>query len=669
MRLFPSLLRLLVLLGLSLTASAQLESEFMKLFEQARSINDKSEMQRLVKKHYDEAIFTIVAINKEIGKRSNDLLEEQQAALAAAWRKALKSSFADDQYRLYSLTLKGAFKKSHQELLERYYPLMDSYREATQAKDEPRLTDIGGQLLSMGGSFEELGDLFHASVCYRDAGYCFDDSLYRRKGKGEYKLACDAWGKFVAAWGGLQLKGDAFEQAKIRFEQLEYEGYGDPSKGPEARAKAKAEANPEYQLKPINASFEVVSSISTVQRPVYIGDENYQMWPAIPLQKKGSSGKISTLQELSPVILRVSSAKAAIDVDGDGTGDVDIPLGGKITPVEFDLDGKKWAFLATIGLQRDNYQGNTDFNLGPTDDILQIYIAGAGSIVGMVGETPIRLIDDNVDGKYGSPPLAWGQLGTIPEYFQPDVDTLVIGSSKVGVPWSELTKIGENWYKLNANEENSDILVARADVEAGKINLKMKGVSADWVLIQGTGDLANCYYRIGKKAIEVPAGSYKLHSGQISKGKRRSMMKALMLPSPSMRTWTVEPGKSTTVELGGPFGFDFRVDQDDEQIVVRSSTICVTGKAGETYQRLWGCVAEPDVLVRKAGSKKGKSEATMKPVRNQMEIQNYGNDYNAFWFPQLLQGIRKDKKGQDYEVQLYQKKNKLFGKITSDWKD
>ena len=176
MRLLHSLRCLIVLLVPSLTATAQLDSEFMNLFEQSRAINDKSAMQKLVKKHYDEAIFTIVSINKDIGKRSNDLLEEQQAALAAAWRKAHKSSFADDQYRLYSLTLRGAFKKSHQALLEKYYPLMDKYGEATKAKVEPRLTDLGEQLMAMGAGFEELGDLFHSAVCYRDAGYCFDDS-------------------------------------------------------------------------------------------------------------------------------------------------------------------------------------------------------------------------------------------------------------------------------------------------------------------------------------------------------------------------------------------------------------------------------------------------------------------------------------------------------------
>ncbi len=668
MRLSTILPCLLLLLGLSPSPSAQLDSEFMKLFEQARGINDKAEMQTLVRKHYDQAITTIVFVCQEIGRQSSDKLEDQQSALATAWRKAHKSSFADDMYRLYSLTLRGEYKRKHKELLEKFYPMNASFAEAAAAKQGPRLTDLGGQLASMGDNFGTLGDAFMAATCYRSAGYSFDEK-HRPKGTAKLKLACEAWGKFIEAWSSLQLHGDAFKQIKVRFDQLEYDGYGDPSKGPEARAKAKAEANPEYQLKPINASFDMVSSIGALKRPIYIGDENYQMWPAIWLAKKGSSAIIGSLgKDRSPKILRTSASKAAIDTDGDGEGDVPIPLGGKIVPVQFELEGRKWGFLATIGLERDLYQGNT-FNLGPTDASLQIYIAGAGSLVGMINETQIRLIDDNCDGKYGSPPLTWGRMGTVEEFYQPDVDTLVIGDSKVAVPWTELVKVGEDWYKLVANEESSDILVARADVESATLKLSMKGVSADWVIVQGSGSLENCYYRIEKKGTQVPAGSYKLLCGQISKGKRRSMMKALMLPTPSMRSWTVEAGKTETLRLGGPFGFDFRVNQDEEQVSVEGNTVYVTGKNGEAYQRLWGCVAQPEVLIRRKGSKKGKSEAKMKPVVNQQEIGDHNNDYRVFWFPQLAEGIKKDKKGRDVEVQLFQKKNKLFGKITSDWKE
>lgn len=669
MRPFTTLLTILCLLILQAIPRAQRDSEFMKLFEQAREINDKGEMRRLVSKHYDSAITTSVEICQEIARRSNDTLEDQISALAAAWRKAHKSSFVDDMYSLYSLTLKGAYKKAHQDLLERWYPMQQTYANASSSKDDPKLTELGNEFLPMGDAFAELGDGFMAATCYRSGGYCFDET--NRKEGADLKLACEAWGKFLDNWSGLQLKGDAFTQIKIRFEQLEFEGYGDPSKGPDARAKAKAAANPEYQPKPINASFELVDSIASVQRPIYSGDENYQLWPSIYLQKKGTSATFATLKDLSPKVLRTSYAKAYIDLNGDGEGDVEIPLGGKITPVRFKLgegsEAREWAFLATVGLERDTYQG-FDFNLGPTDDAMIIYFAGAGSIVGLIGETPIRVIDDNCDGRYGSKPMSWNYVGTAADSFQLDVDSLVVGESKIAVPWSELLKVDDRWYKLNSNEGGTDIVVARADVESASLKLSMKGPKADWVIVQGTGSLENCFYRVGKKGVEVPAGSYKLYCGQVSKGKRRSMMKALMLPSTSMRSWTVKPGQTTTLELGGPFGFDFTFKQDDETVSVIGDSIVVTGKNGETYQRLWGCVVQPEVFVRRQGAKKGKGAVKMKPVLSQQELEMHQNDRRWTWFP-ITKDFNKKKKGQDVELQLFQKKNRLFGKIQSDWKE
>ena len=92
---------------------------------------------------------------------------------------------------------------------------------------------------------------------------------------------------------------------------------------------------------------------------------------------------------------------------------------------------------------------------------------------------------------------------------------------------------------------------------------------------------------------------------------------------------------------------------------------CIVGRGGERYERVWNAVPKPDVSVRKAGSKRGSKGETMDLVLDQQVITDTG-DWAVAWFPRDLEVS--NKAGEDAEVQLVEKKNKLFGKIESVWK-
>ena len=51
--------------------------------------------------------------------------------------------------------------------------------------------------------------------------------------------------------------------------------------------------------------------------------------------------------------------------------------------------------------------------------------------------------------------------------------------------------------------------------------------------------------------------------------------------------------------------------------------------------------------------------------QEELEVQKY--DYQTIWFP-VGEPIAKPNAGEELEVQLFEKKNKLFGKIESSWK-
>jgi hypothetical protein len=648
----------------------QRDSAFMQEFRKLMQVHAQDEMAALLKKHEFEGILAVVETCEAISVGSNDTLEEEIDALGKAWRKAFDSQFVQIQYDYFSLRLTGSFKKDRRALLDRYLLKVKDFVAARDAKDATKLPGLGLEFDGFGDAFGQLGDDYMASESYRAYAECFDETLLGDQA--DLKRACEAWNLFLQAREKVDLKDQLYTLGKQRFDKLEYDGYGDPAKGPAARAAAKAAADTAYAPTPLGATFELVPDIEGIQRPLYTADSNYQIWCNVYLTKAGSTATIPTM-ESSPTIVRTAQAKAGVDLDGDGQGEVEIPLTGKIAPVQLTLgqgdEQRPWAFLAVIGQQQDTYQGFR-LNMAPDENQMSIYVAPAASLVGLVNGLRLQVIDDNLDGLYGSPPKEWAYIGVRDGDFQRDVDSVVIGESKVARPWSELQKIGDLWYKLEPSEKGNDILVSRSDVESGTLQLDLKGVEASWVLVRGTGNQERLFYDLvngGLKKVEVPVGTYELYAGQVATGKKTQMSKALMLPGKSARSYKVAAGQTVKVELGAPFGFDFSFVQDDSTVTIEGPSIVVVGKAGETYQRLWNCVLAPEVNLRKAGSSKGKKEKKLVPAGSQEEIQDHDNDYKVAWFP-IGEPIEKPNPGEPVEVQLFEKKHKLFGKIESAWR-
>ena len=116
----------------------------------------------------------------------------------------------------------------------------------------------------------------------------------------------------------------------------------------------------------------------------------------------------------------------------------------------------------------------------------------------------------------------------------------------------------------------------------------------------------------------------------------------------------------------GPCEFDFDVIEDEETVMIPGASVVVVGSANERYERAWRCVPKPEVSIRKKGSKKGSKSVKMPGLTSQDELYSLG--WVTAWHPRDLL-IEKKASEKDVEVQLTEKKNKLFGKLASDWKD
>jgi mannose-6-phosphate isomerase-like protein (cupin superfamily) len=324
--------------------------------------------------------------------------------------------------------------------------------------------------------------------------------------------------------------------------------------------------------------------------------------------------------------------------------------------------------LYVTGVQKDSYQG-IEMNLQADDNQMAVYYLGASSVVGDLAGTKIRVIDDSVDGVYGTVPKTFGNIGMSRDHYQPNMDSIVVGDAKRARPWSELQQIGGKWWSFDMQSDGRELSARQVAVDTGVLKLEYKGgVAPTWCVLKGEGQLQNCFFDIvegGSKGVEVPTGRYTLYYGEVRKGKKRQQQKALIVPSKGMQNWDVRKGETTVVQLGAPFDFDFRTRLEEGVLTIEGASVVATGSAGERYERAWQCVPQVEAAWRKSGTKKASKAEKLPRVLDNDGINTLG--WAAAWFPLDLQmeakGVEK------VEVQLVDKKHDLFGKVESAWKE
>jgi hypothetical protein len=441
----------------------------------------------------------------------------------------------------------------------------------------------------------------------------------------------------------------------------------------EAREGASSDPRSPADVIPIDMEFDLIDKVERFQRPNFFADALYQMWPSIYFDENNTSKRFPAI-EGGPVLLHSGASQVDVDLNGDGEGEVGIRLTAKAVLTELDLmqgGYRRWAFLSTIGIQNENYQ-DIVVNLEPYEDQLVLYFLNAASVVGKIGKTKIRVLDDNVDGIYGSPPKAYAYVGLSAGQYQPDMDSMVIGKSKRAVPWSEFAKLDDQWYRLESASPGLKLKATPADIATGTLKLEFKGPPVKWMIVNGTGLLKDSYFDLaanGKGGIEVPVGTYTLFAGELSKGKKQQIMKSLILPGSPGQAWKVTEGEETVVKLGGPFGFEFETSKDTDTVTVIGRSVTIVGAAGERYERTWACPPRPEVCVRLTGTRKVSKAKKMPMVLDLYEENpdgSYRYTYADVWRP-LDHTVKLKARNVETEVRLIEKKNKLFGKVESGW--
>jgi len=206
---------------------------------------------------------------------------------------------------------------------------------------------------------------------------------------------------------------------------------------------------------------------------------------------------------------------------------------------------------------------------------------GLYGLTGKINSVPIRILDQNMDGKYSNT----------------GVDAICIGRSRFALPLRTYHKIGDHFYQIRIANDGSTLDYSKAsNVQIGQVKIPMpKKRILGLVLENGSSafDITKC----GETGI--PAGTYYLSYGALGDPKsplaffRRKLVK-----------YEIQADKSNLILMGPPlqlvFSAEYREDKTVQpvtrKILVRDPRY-IQGCVGEYY----GPINYPN-----AGSEKGR---------------------------------------------------------------
>ena len=658
-------------------AAAQDYDQFVRDFRQALSVNDGPRMAGLVKSHSLVAAWHVDEICTDISRETSEELEREAAALRVAWRAGRGTEFAENYYTYMSL-LRAEDRRERARMKTAWGRVSATFDENVAGERRGSVfSQAAVEYENLAQGFELIGDSYSAGVCWAFYGFCFNNR-YREPSEVDEGAVVRGYKNAMAAWDRVDLKHSMYLEIQTHHGVLTAEGHQPEVRGTEddGGGGGSEPASPVVETgAPLVAemTFEALEEVQQFERPNYMADEVYQMWQWLGLLEKGSTARFNTIEEGGPTVHRTEVAALGVDSDGDGQSETPIKLTGNLAVVECKLTSggpeRGWAFAVRTGIEEDTYQGLA-YHMAPQTDWVNVYILGMGSVVGDLGGTPLRVIDENMDGVYGGHAWSWEYFGMTSKRYHWTLDSMVVGSSKRALPWTEYAELDGEWYQLESLDAGTRIQATPVEVPTGKLKLSLKGPAVTWLVVRGEGPYQACYYDLAasKGGVEVPAGAYTLLVGEVRKGKKQQTSKALVIAGSATPKWTVAEGKTTTVELGAPFGFDFLAERSEDGVTVQGKSVVVTGRAGERYERAWNCAPRPEISVRKKGSKKGSKGLEMEAVLDMLAMDGAG----GFRFTQADPWFPLDTTvpfvGEEFEVQLFEKKNALFGKVESQWK-
>ncbi|MDP6542689.1 MAG: hypothetical protein QGH60_01785 [Phycisphaerae bacterium] len=187
------------------------------------------------------------------------------------------------------------------------------------------------------------------------------------------------------------------------------------------------------------------------------------------------------------------------------------------------------------------------------------------SMKGTLGRTPVRILDDDMDGKFSQTGSARGG------------DAILIGSSSAAVPLRAMHRIGKNIYRLKVASDGSSIdyeLVA--DTAVGQVRAMFPANTMKSLVLVGR----DCAFDVKTDGVAgIPAGPYLLAYGVVSS----SATTLTFRPGRGTPQYDIKDGMINTLRIGKPVRVNFAASYGKGKVGLSASMVSIVGSGSEVY--------------------------------------------------------------------------------------
>ncbi len=647
-------------------------TELQTQFRQADDNGDFQRMGNLLRQNIFTAVFWVQLVATELAEEPTERRIKDMEGLKRGWRQTFQSGFVEQMERYHQL-LRPEMRRARANLMPQYDRALTEYEEirTTAPSDErtKRALHLSEIFEALGNAYLEVGDHLQASQSFVRAGFLLDETLLGAEARPRRALPLLKLGQEYRE--RIELRDPTYLQTAGRVSALEAE-LGPEETEPGAVDEIDESGLPGVSLgqaQVLEGTFVSYRYPAPFQRPAYAADEIYPAWFTLYLGADGSTRQFDAMGNDSPRIQRTGAS--AVVVVGSDAKEIPVPMTGNVEEIRTVIgqgeEQRPWSFLARLPTDREMYQG-FEINFGPSREQIILNVSPSAGMRIDVAGTPVVILDDNLDGVYGGEPRSWGFAGVIENTFQWDVDSVLIGTARRSVPFSELMRIGDQWYRFEPVHKGRAFEVRPATVRTGNVRLEARGITFENLVVRGTGPLAGLFFDLaqaGRTGLDLPVGRYELLYGVVRSGRRQAIEKALVVGGAGVGNLNVNRGETTTLTLGAPFAFGFRHTFDEVNLSIPGDSWHVVGSAGERYVRLWNLPLRPEVMHRVAGTRRASRPERVPFVTDTQTLLDRG--VQVSWFPLNL--ILEHRQGRDdLEVQAQERRHKLFGRIETDWR-
>lgn len=299
----------------------------------------------------------------------------------------------------------------------------------------------------------------------------------------------------------------------------------------------------------------------------------------LPAEAFAPIGKTIPFAAAGEAGLKIAIEEGTLRIDRNGDGELD----GRVeTP-----DKEKGSQLVVFRLNEGSANEST-YAIRVKNEGRWSY-APAGAMEGQAGNTRFMIFDQNGNGRFDD----YG------------VDAMIVGRGKTASFLSHSIHIDGVLNELVIGADGRTAALTPFSGETGKLDLgtelttkaKMRSVIVNSEDGKHSFELSRAL--TAKGGLNVPAGSYVLHSAQVVLGKSHAEMTV-----GNSKPITVAAGETSTLSWGGPVNAKFGYKRGGDKLQIAPGDIKYYGSAGEVYANFMPLGSSPKFAIKEKATGK-----------------------------------------------------------------